>query len=337
MATLKDIAKALDLGVSTVSMALNGHARISERTRRIVMSKARELGYVKNGNAVDLQRQSTNLILLIVSDASRSYFSKIIEAVQIEVAKHGYNLLIIPTEGSTSTAERFISEHRADGAIVFTNRIMDDFLELYAREDFPIFNLGHYIEHDHIYCGASSSTLDKGSGMAVDYLLAKGHKRIAFVKGSMKTRGTPRRFEGYKRALKENHIPYDASLIFDAKDSSYEAGYAIASDLYEHRDRIDGICFTNDDIAIGALRYFNEHDIKIPEVFSLIGNNNLPESNLVTPALTTVDNGQVEGVIYGVSVLVNAIENGRVDKTMLKVPLVNEKVIERNTVSTIRR
>ena len=69
MATIKDIARELNLGVSTVSMALNDNSRISQQTKQMVLDKARELGYVKNGIAVDLQKKCTNIILFVVTDA----------------------------------------------------------------------------------------------------------------------------------------------------------------------------------------------------------------------------------------------------------------------------
>ena len=99
MVSIKDIAKELNIGVSTVSMALNDHPRISEKTRQLVHEKAREMKYVKSGAAVDLQKRKTNLILLVLYDASRSFFSEFIKHMQIATGDCGYDFLICTTYG----------------------------------------------------------------------------------------------------------------------------------------------------------------------------------------------------------------------------------------------
>lgn len=307
MATIKDIAKELQLGISTVSMALNDNPRIKEATKKLVLDKAKELGYIRNGSAVDLQKQKTNIILFVVTDASRSLFSKTIQAIQERVAYYDYDLLIATTQSSVRTAKRFISEHRADGVIVYTNQIEDDFLRAYAREDFPIFVMGHHVEGEHIYSDPLAA--DDSVGMAtVNYLYDKGHRSIAFVKGSMSTLGTPRRLAGYKRALQLCGLPYREELVFDAKANTYEGGYQATMALIPKLPEIDAIYYANDDIALGGMRALQEQHIRIPEDVSIIGSNDLPESSLVSPGLTTTNIRSKESADLSVDYLMKAIQ-----------------------------
>ena len=333
MATIKDIARELNLGVSTVSMALNDNSRISQQTKQMVLDKARELGYVKNGIAVDLQKKCTNIILFVVTDASRSFFSKTLHAIQERVASYGYDLLIATTQSSSRTAKRLISEHRADGVIIYTNQIEDEFIQAYAREDFPMYIMGHHVEGDYIFSDDIQRYASDYSA-AVEYLIAKGHKRIAFVKGSMKTLGTPRRLSGYKNTLLKFGIPYREELVFDAGSNTFAGGYDATMNIIDQIENIDAIYYSNDDIALGGMRALQHRNIQVPDDISIIGSNNLPESSLVSPALTTVDLQVEKGAYFAVDCLMHALNKEYDEIQKAKDHRKNdiEHVVERETV-----
>lgn len=320
MATIKDIARELNIGVSTVSMALNGNPRINEETRQKVLAKAKELNYVKNGIAVDLQRKSTNLILLVVDDASRPFFSRTINAVQRKVSEYGYDLLIATTfNGHIETAKRYISERRADGVIVFTNRIEDEDVLRYACKDMPIFVIGRYLSGEHVYSEPISSTTQGQE--VVEYLYNKGYRKIAFVKALSHTLGTIRRFNGYQRALANHHLEYNEEIVFNANGSEYEDGYRITKEIIKKIDQIDAIFYSNDDIAIPGVKCLIDHGIAVPQRVSVVGYNDLPYSKLVTPALTTVTTCQTT-TSYAVDILIAAIRNENVQ------PIIDQYVQE---------
>ncbi len=284
-ASIKDIAKSLGISVSTVSLALNDKPRVSEEMRLMVKEKAKELNYIKNGSALDLQRKRTNIILFIVNDASRSFFSAIINQLQTATVNFGYDFIICTTYGDhLNTAKRFMKEHRADAAIVYTSTIPDDLIQECASEDFPIFVLGRTVSGENVYSlrpkVPTESTLTQ-------YLIDLGHKKIAFVKGSSASLNTSRSFKQYKATLKKNNIPFDESLVYDAQGSSYKLGYNITKKIIEHIDEIDAIQYSTDDIAIGGILCLKEHNIKIPEQVSVTGNNNIIESSFISPSLTT--------------------------------------------------
>lgn len=286
MASIKDIAKALNLSISTVSLALNNKPRVSKETRELVLAKAKELKYVKNGIAADLKRQRTNLILFIIHDASRSYFTNIINQLQKATSYFGYDFLICTTyDQHIGTAERFIKEHRADAIIIYTSTIPDTLIQDNARNDFPIVVLGQKVYGDNILCYGykdPDETLN-----TTDYLIETGHQRIAFVKGSKVSLGTSRTFKKYQASLKKAHLAFDESIIFDADGSSYQNGYDIARKIHQENPPLDAIQFSTDEVAIGAMMYFKEHGIKIPDDLSIVGRNNIPEASFIYPSLTT--------------------------------------------------
>ena len=311
-ASIKDIAKSLGISVSTVSLALNDKPRVSKEMREKVKQKAKELNYVKNGSALDLQRKRTNIILFIVNDASRSFFSAIINQLQTATANFGYDFIICTTYGDhLDTAKRFMQEHRADAAIIYTGTIPDEMIQSCASEDFPIFVLGRHVEGEHIY-SLFSGTLPESP--ITQYLIDLGHKKIAFVKGSSASLNTSRSLKQYKATLEKNHLPFDETLVFDAMGSSYKKGYAITEKLIDRIEEIDAIQYSTDDIAIGGILCLKDHHIQIPQQVSVIGHNNIAESAFVSPGLTTYGETAdqylyYEGIIHYLITMIEKEEN----------------------------
>lgn len=347
MATIKDIAKKMNLGVSTVSMALNNNPKISEATRKDVMRVARDLGYVKNGLAADLQRGRSNLILVVVDDASRPYFSRFINIVQKRVTQYGFDLLITTTfTHHPETAKRYISEHRGAGALIFTMNIDDDFIRQYANADFPIYVFGRNVyDCDHVYDRKADSGHYYDNGyLSTKYLINQGFKNIAFVRVILNTLGTTRRFEGYLQALNESEIEYDEELVFDCNpldgQSFYDIGYNVTKLIIAKKKNknIEAVYYYDDSLALGGMRCFHEANIQVPEMISIIGNGNFDYSSYSVPALTTVGNTSYETIYnYAVDVIVAAIENRAIEEIdsqyQESLEQSKEVVFERETVA----
>lgn len=334
MATIKDISRELNLGVSTVSMALNGNPRISKATRELVLEKAKELKYVKNTAAVDLQKRKTNLVLLVVNDPARSFFAETINHIQREIARHGYDFLIATTfEGHDETAKRYIKERRADAVIVYTSTIDEAFIIENAAESFPIFILGRDVQGENVYSFQKPIEIQP---QGVNYLIEKGHRHIAFVKGSPYSLGTQRKFRGYMYGLCEHGIPADQRLIFDAKGSERKDGFRITEEIIPRIKEIDAIIYSNDEIAIGGMECLKKHQIKIPEDISILGGNNSPMAEYVSPRLTSVgskydnDNNMAEII----DVMIAFIEGRDVTDQMKRLSAmpINIEIVERETV-----
>lgn len=340
MVTIKDIAKKLNLGVSTVSMALNGNSKIKEETRNLVLNTAKELGYVKNGLAVDLQQGHSKLILLVVEDASRPFFSKVIDYIQRRVAYHNFDLLISTTYlKHDNTAKKYISEHRAAGAIVYTMNVDDDFILQYASDDFPIIVMGRKILGDYVKSLPNFDNEVESSCSITGYLLENGFRKIALVLGALNTLGSIRRLENYLQSLNQAHIDIDESKIFYADESTYEAGYHVTETMLDaiRNGDIDSIVYANDDIAIGGLSCLNENSIRVPEDISIIGGTNLVQSKIVKPSLSTLgSNDETLVYHYAVDYLVTKIlknDTSLVEKEYKqRFENYKEIIIERETV-----
>lgn len=338
MVSIKDIAKELNMAVSTVSMALNNNERISEKTRELVQEKAREMKYVKNGAALDLQKQKSNLILLVLHDASRSFFSNVIREIQDKTSELGYDFMISTTFGGHSdTAVKYIKERRAAAVIVYTKTIDDELMKQCASNSFPIFVLGHHAGDENPYVRSFQYTEEVLPLDTCEYLISKGHRRIGFVKAFHESYGTIRSLEGFRKSMKKHGLSVDESLIFDADGNRAEDGYLVTKNhILQRIDDLDALIYSNDDIAIGGMQCFNDHHIDVPEQLSVIGKHNIPGSAATNPPLTTSTEISDDDHYYGNLVtLLDQYLNGNPDaefEKQLNTRNSRSVIIERGSV-----
>lgn len=329
MASIKDIAKKLNLGVSTVSMALNDSPKIRPETKELVREMAKEMNYVKNGIAVDLQRKKTNTVLLVVEDASRAYFSSFIFGFQKYIAEYEYDLLISTTyQGNKKTALRYISENRVDGAVIFTKTISDNFIERYASESLPIVVVGRELYSENLYSVYGDSM--ESASMLTKYLIDQGHKKIAFMNGSHISIGSSSRYKGFKKELKKAKL-LDNHVFIDAKASTFEAGYNTTKNLIKQDPDIDAIFYANDDIAYGGIEALKEEGIGIPQDISIVGCNDLLLSKYIKPSLTTTSGNQVLMAKESVFLLMKALKKEPIENRIKKV---SSNIIIRESVKS---
>ncbi|MUG23035.1 LacI family DNA-binding transcriptional regulator [Paenibacillus macerans] len=340
MATIKDIAKLLDISVSAVSMALNDSPEIGEKTKIKVREAAKQLNYVRNGSAIDLQRKKTNVVLLITDNPTRPYFTDSLTVVQNELMMKNIDLVIITANDKhRGTAERFISENRADAVICMSKFISDEFVNLYANKSMPIFVMGRAPELiANEYAVNVALDYERVGEDITEYLIAKGHRKIAFVKGSKTSVGTSYRYKGYLRTLKRFQLTLDKELIFEARGSDYDHGYGITEKIIGKiaSGQADAIFYATDDLAVGGLQKLLENGIAVPEDVSIVGYNNYPISRMVTPPITTVDLHQQKIMRRVAKSLIAMVEGSKtkadVVKKLQKDAIFQSEIIERGSV-----
>lgn len=340
MATIKDIAKLLDISVSAVSMALNDSPEIGEKTKIKVREAAKQLNYVRNGSAIDLQRKKTNVVLLITDNPTRPYFTDSLTVVQNELMMKNIDLVIITANDKhRGTAERFISENRADAVICMSKFISDEFVNLYANKSMPIFVMGRAPELiANEYAVNVALDYERVGEDITEYLIAKGHRKIAFVKGSKTSVGTSYRYKGYLRTLKRFQLTLDKELIFEARGSDYDHGYGITEKIIGKiaSGQVDAIFYATDDLAVGGLQKLLENGIAVPEDVSIVGYNNYPISRMVTPPITTVDLHQQKIMRRVAKSLIAMVEGSKtkadVVKKLQKDAIFQSEIIERGSV-----
>lgn len=292
--TLKQIAEELNLSITTVSKALKNYPDVSKKTKQLVLDLAEKLNYVPNSFAVNLRTKKSKTIGVIIPELVHHFFSTVINGILNEAERQGYLVILMQSnenyELETKQVDLLINKS-VDGVLISLSNKTNDFshLKKIMDHDIPLILFDKITKS--INCTKVIIDDRKASYDAVTYLIKKGHKRIAQFRGDLNPQNSIDRFLGYKQALLDHDIPYDKSLVYICDNNSdFEDGYTNAENLMrDHGDNVDALFTINDLLAIGALRYFSDNQIKVPEQIALCGFSNWLMSSMVTPTLSTIE------------------------------------------------
>jgi LacI family transcriptional regulator len=311
MATIKDVAKLAGVSISTVSYALNNNSKVSKKTKQKIMEAVRQLNYQKNGIASDLKRNTTRTIALIVTDLSGPYYSELVRGVQEVTLSKGYDLLACSSLGEeTSTGVKFLTEKRVDGAIVLAYNISEDILIQSARKEFPIILLDRIVDSEFVVSIEVDN--EEGCYMAAEHLIEQGHRDIAYIGGQAIDRLHFKRVHGYESALHKHGLDAKGRL-HQFGYFNRENGYNMTKMLIAQGNLPTGIMYANDEMAIGGMKAFKEHGIKVPSAVSIIGFDDIELAEYVHPSLTTVMQPKYERGALAAHLLFQVLEGKAID------------------------
>ena len=292
--TLKDIANQLGISVTTVSKALKDYDDVSPKTKAQVKSLAETLNYVPNSFAVGLRKKQSKTIGVIIPTMVHFFFSSILDAILKEAESHNYMVIIMQSNEDYELEKKQVDlllNKGVDGILVSLSNNTRDFKHLQKIIDYgvPLIlfdKIAKLIQCSKVYIDDRQAAYN-----AVSYLIKKGHRRISHFRGSLNPQNSIDRFLGYKKALEDHGIPFDPSLVYICDNNSdFSDGYSRAKQLIEdHGSNVDAIFTVNDLIAIGAINFFNEQGIKIPDEIALFGFSNWFMASVITPSLSSID------------------------------------------------
>lgn len=330
--TLKQIAETLGLSVSTVSKALRDYPDVSEKNKKLVNDLARSLNYVPNPSAVNLRTQKSKTIGVIIPATVHHFFSNVINGILEIAEKEGYLVILMQSNENYELEKRHVDlliNKNVDGILMSLSNKTNNFSHIKKILDFGIpLTLFDKISKS-INC--SKVVIDDRTAAynAVSYLIKKGHKKIAHFRGDLIPQNSIDRFLGYKQALIDNNIPYDASLVFMCNNNSdFEDGYNAAKILYKKfGNSVDAVFCITDVVATGALKYFRDYNIKVPEDIALFGFSDWFMSSVITPALSTVHQPGFEMGKESAKILLDEINNKYNGKPILYKTVVLETAL----------
>ena len=290
--TIRDVAKKLDLSVTTVSRALAGYDDVAPSTRDLVITTARDMGYVPRHAARQLRRQRTETIGLIIptsgSRFSDPFFSEFIAGIGDETSRRSYDLLVsvaLPGEAEEHTYRLWTNSRRVDGFILVRMRINDWRISYLTEENFPFAAFGRsktFEASPHIGVDGCAGVKD-----LVKHLLDLGHQKIAFIGASEELTLVGDRLDGYKAGLEEANIAFDPDLVLEG-DLTRKGGYEATKRLIERSPRPTAIIGVNDLTALGAIRAAQENGLTVGRDLAIAGFDGTVAGEHAHPALTTV-------------------------------------------------
>jgi len=309
--TLKMVAEKAGVSVNTASRAINNKPDINEETKKRILKVAQELGYVRNATAVALRTRRTRTIGVVIADNRNPFYAEVLNGVEEAAREKNYHIILANTQRDYRKEEEAINlllAKRVDGLLITPVQDRDDDIKNLIDANIPFVVVGR--DFENIEVDAVYNDEVKGGFLATDYLIKKGHKRIALIDGFLYKSPAKGRLEGYKKALNKYKIPLDESLI-SVGDINIEDGYERTKQMLEKNLDFTAIFAYNDMMAFGVMQAIKKKGLRIPEDIGLVGYDDIPFSSLISPALTTIRLKKQELGIESVKLLLSHINGNR--------------------------
>jgi LacI family transcriptional regulator len=290
--TIKEIARLLNISVSTVSRALHDHPSIGLKTKMEVKKLAEELKYVPNQTAIFFKQGKTFTIGVILPNLREEYFSLAISGIEEASFRNQYIALIGQSHDDLEREKAIVESmkrHRVDGLLVSVTKETSSLEHFEALEQFkiPVVYFDRVPDAGNIHsvwCSLYHSTIK-----SVDLLVKEGHKRIAYIQGPHTLTIKNERLEGYLNGLKKNKINPDSALMVRT-DLSVASTQQAMEKLLSLKNRPTAVIAFNDYVALDAMRWARTHKIRINKDITFVSYANLPVTNyLETPPRASVE------------------------------------------------
>ncbi|WP_069798428.1 LacI family DNA-binding transcriptional regulator [Tepidibacillus sp. HK-1] len=329
MITINEIAKLANVSRTTVSRVLNNSGYVSDEARTRVLKVIKETGYIPSHQAKSLRTKQTKVIGVILPKISTDTSSRIVSGMDEVFSEKGYQILLANTNLKNEKEIEYLNllkSRRVDGIILLATNINENLVNEIKHINIPFVAVGQeilhcsYIVHDD-YNAAKTIT---------NILIEKGRKNIAFI-GVYEldySVGVLRK-QGYYDALKENGLPIQPSYI-SIRDFKLESGYKAMEEIAKNNNVFpDGVFAATHRLAIGAMQYLKEKNMKIPDEISVAGIGDSDLSKIYSPALTTIDLEYEEAGRKAAKILLWQIEGKKVHEQKITL---GYRLIERDSI-----
>jgi len=331
---LKELAEMLGLSQATVSLALGRSPEtsgVARKTRERVQKAAEQLGYKPNFHARSLASGRSATIGILVPTISDGYYSSIIGGIEEYALECGYYFLIASHHWKKGLIEQLPGTLQSRGVegLVVVNTLMPDL-------GIPSVRVGD--QKCHVNSTSIYLNEEWGTKLALEYLFEKGHREICFLRGESESTATDARWNGILKAASALGIIVDAQrtiqlTLGEAKGSEYMGwiGYKAAQELIKRRTRFTALFAYNDATAIGAMRAFQDHGMRIPSDISVMGYDDIPGAPYERPALTTIRQPLFQMGRSAADILIRRLAGEPFADTRIVTP----ELIERDSVCSL--
>lgn len=292
--SMREVARLAGVSVSTVANVLNRPRVVAEETRRRVEDAMVGLGYVRSGPARQLRGLPSPLVGSITLDVANPFYAELNRGIEDRLAEDGCLLLACSTDLNGTKEKRLLTlleEQGVRGVIITPVDEDPSALVEIARRGTPVVLLDHPRgELDLCSVSVDSRT---GGALAAEHLIGLGHRRLAFVRGTVKARPVLERRAGVRDALAAAGLDpgralLDVELTVQPPPLVEAANAAVAAILADP-DPPTGIICINDSAALGVLGGLEQAGLRVPADISVVGYDDLPFASRLAPPLTTVD------------------------------------------------
>ncbi len=309
LTTLKQIAEATGVHTSTVSRALDPQKRhlVADDVAERIAHVAQSLSYQPNRVATSLRTGRSQLVGVLLPDIANPVFAPILSGIAEALATEGYSPIVADAGNDSSQQIAFVDNllnQRVDGIILATVSRDDDVVGHCLERRLPVVLVNRFEFRDRVSSIVSDDEL--GMRLAVDHLVSNGHRHIGHVSGPLGTSTGLLRRDGFLRAMARHGLPVH---IEEASHFTREAGVAPARVLISGTPAITAIVAANDLLALGTFDAMRMLGRRCPEDISVVGHNDMPLVDLISPPLTTIRIGHREMGRGAAKLLLKEIDN----------------------------
>lgn len=311
MSSLKEIAQLTGVSISTVSNVLNGRKNVSQETRERILRCCEEQGYVHDASPKKSKSDKDKRIVFIFSDFDREFYLKIIEGVSTCLNENGYDLIICTNKSS----DNFLKSSFARGTISLDGSLSDEFFQTVAKPEFPVVLMDRVLENDNK--NTKSVVVDNYPVMCqlVQSLVDRGFQRFGFLGGHVSSLDNKERFSAFADTLQSNGIAFDQTYYYHGNYRE-KSGYQAAKLMILSNEYPEVLVCANDNMAVGAMKAFEEHQISVPHNISITGFDDSDAAALA--GLTTIKIPRYESGFLAAKELLELIK-GNVNRDTVKI------------------
>jgi LacI family transcriptional regulator len=289
--TIRDVARVAKVHPGTVSRALNEETRalVNPETAERVIQIAEELGYRPNRIARGLKTSRSHTIGVLIPDITNPLFPPILRGIEDRLDEAGYTSLIVNTDNDAKRERIYLEAMRArqvDGFISATARLDRELLDELAEAGTPLVLVNRSLEDESV--PAVTVNDRQGVALAVEHVVALGHKRIAHVAGPQNLSTGHRRHVGFVAAMRAAGLKVPRRQIRVGALFTDEEGARACDELLDAAPDVTAIVAGNDLMAIGCYDALERRGLRCPDDISIVGFNDMPFVDRLRPPLTSV-------------------------------------------------
>jgi LacI family transcriptional regulator len=333
--TIRDVAEKSGFSTTTVSIVLNNAplARyIPPLTKSQIQKVAAKLGYRPNPLAKSLRSKRNHTVGIVVFDVTDPYCTPILRGIENSLYESSYLSILTDAHNTRGRFERYLEmllDRRIEALIILANWLFID-INLLAdleKSEIPTVIIGRELESHAV----SSVTVDEESGAyaALAHLHELGHRRIAFIRGPKTLMSSKKRWKGIQKFAQHAELELDQKYIVDLPDQlnptiGVDDGYRLTEQLLQTKHNFTALMAYDDMAALGAMRALSKAGLKVPDHCSVVGFDDVPQSALFVPSLTTVRQPMAEMGSAAVNIILEGInakaENRELTAMQRKLP-----------------
>lgn len=337
---LKEIAKEANVSPSTVTMVIHNRPGVSDKTRERIHKLLQENGYSiaisdndeNEQNLVANPHKNKNIYFLkfirhgSLVNGNAGFVSSIIDSVERESRKRGFNLVMIGVNPlNIEEVINSIKSQPPSGILFLATEFSTDLVGYLEQLPKPFVAIDNFMPN----CDINSVNMNNSEAIhsSIKHLVELGHKKIGYLYNNMPSSNCEARLKAYEESLTYFGLNFDHKLVYRVPPDLTTSSDYISSLIEKGQIFPPALMTTNDTIAIGAMRAFKKHKIRVPADISLIGFDDIVYSAVSDPPLTTIHISTKEMGIWAVRLLCSRMHSHDSSPVKLQVSgtLVNRK------------